>query len=285
MMRFAGNVLPRVLILAFAAAFAGESVGSAGAMAASPPAGAAPSYPAMADLAVAAPIVARVRIRSVTPLDPGRYPASRPGDFRVLVVADTLNLIRGESGLASRISFLADAPREAGPRPKWKKQEMLVFGRPSARLDEMQLLGRDAMLAWSPARDALARRIVQELLAPDAPPTITGVDSAFHVAGTIAGESETQFFLGTTKDKPVSLSVLRRPGMPALFGVALGEVVDEAAALPTPDTLLWYRLACALPEHLPEPAVTDLTAQDAAAARSDYAAFIAALGRCSRMAS
>jgi hypothetical protein len=239
-------------------------------------------YADMADLVVDAPVVARIRVRSVVALDPGRYPPSRAGDRRVYVVADTVGLIRGDSGLAGRISFIADAPPQDGPRPAWKKREFLIFGKPASRLDEVQLLSRRAMMPWATDREALARRIVTEQVSPAAPPVVLGIESAFHVRGTIPGESETQMFADTLSGRPVSMSIIRRPGTEPLFGVALGEVVDEAAALPVRDTLLWYRLACALPPQLPLRAVRELEVEDAAAARADYGAFIVALGRCSR---
>jgi hypothetical protein len=64
--------------------------------------------------------------------------------------------------------------------------------------------------------------------------------------------------------------------------VALGEIVDEAAATPQRNTLLWYRLACGLPNTLPAPAVRTLSALDADAAIKDYAVVLAGLGRCGR---
>ena len=109
-----------------------------------------------------------------------------------------------------------------------------------------------------------------------------GLGDAFHVAGTVAGEGETQIFLRTENGDPVSLSVLRRPGQPPRWAVALGEIVDEAARAPVPGTLLWYRLACSLPPVLPARAVRTLAVADAEAARADYRLVIEALGPCGR---
>ena len=77
--------------------------------------------------------------------------------------------------------------------------------------------------------------------------------------------------------------MLTRPGQPKRWAFALGEIVDEAAAPPAPDTLAWYRLACFLPRTLPDAAVSELAAADADAARTDYAFVIAALGACPRV--
>src|SRR3546814_1748208 len=104
----------------------------------------------------------------------------------------------------------------------------------------------------------------------DPPPRITGIGNAVHVAGSIPGEGETQIFLTTASGQPVSLSVLRRPGQQPRWAVALGEIVDESAATPQRDSLLWYRLACFLPDQMPEKATMALDPEDARVAREDY---------------
>jgi hypothetical protein len=119
-------------------------------------------------------------------------------------------------------------------------------------------------------------------VANGAPPRIIQLGDAFHVAGTVAGESETQIFLRTANDEPVSLSILRRPGQEPRWAVALGEIVDEAAKPPAPGTLLWYRLACSLPPTLPSQSVRALSPADAEAARADYALVMQSLGSCGR---
>ncbi len=82
-------------------------------------------------------------------------------------------------------------------------------------------------------------------------PVVTGIASAFRVPGAVPGEAESQFFLSTRSGKPVSLVVLTRPGEKRQLSVALGDVIDDAAAGVPPQTLLWYRLACTLPPALP----------------------------------
>jgi hypothetical protein len=64
--------------------------------------------------------------------------------------------------------------------------------------------------------------------------------------------------------------------------VALGEIVDEAARPPAQGSLLWYRLACGLPDTLPARSVRALSAPDADAARADYQIVLRALGPCGR---
>jgi hypothetical protein len=139
-------------------------------------------------------------------------------------------------------------------------------------------------LIWTAAADARVRRIAADVVAADAPPAVTGIGNAFHVPGALPGEGETQIFLTTADNRPVSLSVLRRPGEPPRWAVALSEIVDEAAAPPARDTLLWYRLACALPAALPDRSTASLEPAEAAIAREDYAYILAALGRCGRAA-
>jgi hypothetical protein len=64
--------------------------------------------------------------------------------------------------------------------------------------------------------------------------------------------------------------------------VALSEIVDEAAAPPARETLLWYRLACALPPSLPNASIAALPLADAEAAREDYRFVLSQLGACGR---
>ena len=62
----------------------------------------------------------------------------------------------------------------------------------------------------------------------------------------------------------------------------MSEIVDEAAAPPARDTLLWYRLACALPQALPARSTASLAPSDATLAQEDYRFVLDALGPCGR---
>lgn len=239
------------------------------------------SYADIADLASRAPTVAITRVRSVTAVAPARAPGIPAGVMRNYVEADVRSLIRGEAPLARRIGFLIDLPdRRAAKALKGKT--FIVFGRTGGQPARLQLVSSSALLPHTPPTEAKVRGIAAELLSPDAPPAISGVGEAFHVTGTVAGEGETQIFLVTDGGQPVSLSIIRRPDMAPRFGVALGEVVDEAAGVPARDTLLWYRLACVLPASLPDSALAKLEPADADAARTDYRAFMDQLGACPR---
>ena len=195
-----------------------------------------------------------------------------------------LALVRGAGGLPPRIGYLLDvAPDARGKLPSLKKQRVLLFARATAGLPgQLQLVAPDAQRPWTPADDARVREIARAALAADAPPRLTGVGEAFHVAGALPGEGETQIFLRTADGRPVSLSVLRRPGERPRWAVALSEIVDEAAAPPPRDTLLWYRLACFLPPALPDASTAGLVPADAEVAREDYRFVLTQLGACGR---
>ncbi len=241
-------------------------------------------YADIADLVLSAPIIADATVRSTSKIKAAEAPNLAPGLVRLYVEVDVTALVRGADGLPPRIGYLLDVmPDSAGRVPKFKKARVLIFARPVAgAVNQVQLVAPDAQLDWTPASDARARRIAKDALASDAPPVITGVGNAFHVAGALPGEGETQIFLTTADQRPVSLSILRRPGEQPRWAVALSEIVDESAAPPAPETLLWYRMACALPPTLPERSTTSLEAADATIAREDYAFVLAALGPCGR---
>lgn len=266
---------------AAAAAFVGQNAANA---VVSADRGSATGYADLADLVIAAPIIADATIRSAVRLKGPEAAGVAPGFVRFYVEADITALVRGAGGLPPRIGYLADiAADSSGRLPKLKKMRVLLFARPVAgNPGQIQLVAPDAQIAWTAADDARIRAIAQALVAADAPPVITGVGNAFHVPGALPGEGETQVFLTTANGAPVSLTVLRRPGEQPRWAVALSEIVDEAAAPPARDTLLWYRLACALPGTLPDRSTASLAAADATVAREDYAFVLARLGPCGR---
>ncbi|HKY79985.1 MAG TPA: hypothetical protein VJM09_00760, partial [Sphingobium sp.] len=226
---------------------------------------------------------AQARIRNMVELPAKQVQNVPPGYRRVYLEAEVSSLIRGEGGISPRVRYLYDAPVTArGKLPKLKKAQVILFARPAGRPGEIQLVARDAQVPATPASVAKVKSILSELVATGAPPRIVGVGDAFHVSGTVAGESETQLFLRTENGEPVSLSVLRRPGQEPRWAVALGEIVDEAARPPARGSLLWYRLTCSLPAALPARSVRALSPQDAEAARVDYAFGLQALGACDR---
>lgn len=248
------------------------------------PAVAAPTLPYVqtVDLMLRAPLAIDATVRSAARIRAEEAPGLAAGHQRFYVQADVRALIRGSDGLPSRIGYLVDVPLDARSRPpKLKKARVLLFARAvPGQAGELQLAGRDAQQLWTPALDSQVRRIATELAAGNAPPAITGIGNAFHVPGSLPGEGETQIFVTTGDGRPVSLSILRRPGEQRRWAVALSEIVDEAAGPPARDTLLWYRLACGLPAALPERSVASMGEAEAAAAREDYQFVRDALGPC-----
>lgn len=280
---------PACRLLAFALLLAG-GVGIAGNAANPVPPVAATAadrwtYADVADLVAGAPVVLTARIVDAIVVPDSTAASPRPGTIRYYLVGEVTTLIRGPAnGVAPQVAWLADVPLDArGKPPKLKKTQVIVVASPVAgRPGELLLAARDATVPWSAALEARMRAVVAAVLAPDTPPQVTGITSAFHVAGTLPGEGETQIFVATRTMRPVSISVLSRPGIAKSWSVALGEIVDEAAAPPRRDTLGWYRLACFLPRSLSTAAVGELGPEDAAAAREDYDFVLSALGECAR---
>ncbi len=243
-----------------------------------------PSYADLADLALAAPVAAHVRLRRALPLRPEEAPGVAAGHSRFYMEVEVVALIRGVPGTPALVKYLADLPLQANGRPQRpaRRSEYLIFARPvPGRADELQLVTPAAQLPYAPAVAEQARTIIRDALAADAPAAITGIGRAFHVPGVLSGASETQFFLLTSANQPISLSVLRAPGEPPRWSVSTSEFVDAGATQPVRDTLLWYRLACFLPEQLPRQSMSE-TPEHATAIQADYRVIRDGLGQCTR---
>ncbi len=272
----------RVLMAALAAAAATQAESQA-------PAGSAPAaaftYADLADLALAAPVAAQVRIARAEALKAERAPDLKPGMARFYVEAALVSLVRSPQSLPARLSYVVDLPRDPkGNAPKLRKGgEFLLLAAPvPGKPGELRLAAADAQIPFTPERAATLRSIVREASSAAPPPRIAGIGRAFHVPGAIRGESETQIFLQTAGGDPVSLTVLRRPGETPQWAVALSEIVDEAAEPPPPGTLLWYRLACGLPRALPRQSLSEADPEASAAIQADYRLVLDRLGPCVR---
>ncbi|MEA3053469.1 MAG: hypothetical protein QOG72_2372 [Sphingomonadales bacterium] len=271
---FCNRALMAVLLTAAAAAAESQA-----------PAARGPTYADLADLALAAPVAAQVRVAGSTGVKAERAPGLKPGFARFYVEAGLVSLIRSPQSLPARLSYLVDLPLDAkGKPPRLRKGgEYLLLAAPvPGRPGELRLVAPDAQIPFTADRAAQLRSIVREASSASPPPRIAGIGRAFHVPGAIRGESETQIFLQTAGGTPVSLTVLRRPGQTPQWAVALSEIVDEAAAPPAPGTLLWYRLACGLPRSLPRQSLTEADAEGAAAIGADYRLVLERLGPCVR---
>jgi hypothetical protein len=243
------------------------------------------SYADMADLALAAPVAAHVKVAKAQLLKKEQAAGVAATHARYLVDADIVALIRAPRGLPSRVRYVVDLPRDAkGKPPKLRKgtQLLLLAGPVAGQPGEIRLVAPDAQIPYDPPRAAQLRAILTEATGASPAPRITGIGRAFHVPGAIRGESETQIFLQTADGRPVSLNVLRRPGQTPIWAVALGEIVDEAAGPPARDTLLWYRLACTLPRALPRQSLAEADSAGITAIQADYRLIIDRLGPCPR---
>jgi hypothetical protein len=244
----------------------------------------ASSYADIADLVVVSPLIVDSTIRNAQKVTPEQAVGVPANLQRMLVEADVTALIRGEGGITARVRFVLDVPKDAkGKIPKLKKQRLFLLGSSVAgRPGEIRLSRPDALIQWSATNDALVRSITQEAVQIDAPQRITGITSAFHSVGTVLGEGETQIFLKTEKNQPLSLSILSRPGQEKRWAVSTAEVIDESASAPAKFTLLWYRLACGLPRTLSSQLVEATSSEDAARAQADYKFVQDSLGPCGR---
>ncbi len=242
------------------------------------------SYADVADMVMAARVAVRVRVKSASALSGKAAINVIPGRKRYLMTGDVMTLIRGEGGIAPRITWLVDqAPDARGKFPKLTKAELILLAnRVPGHPAEVQLVSPDAQLFMTPEAGLRAHALVAELASPAAPPVITGISDAFHTPGTIEGEGTTQIFMTTRDERPISIGIVRQPQQPAAWSLFLSETVGDATSPPRPETLLWYRLACALPDALPDVAVASLAATDKAKVSEDYALVRKQLGACLR---
>lgn len=243
------------------------------------------SYADLVDLADPSEIVLRAEIRKQAEVEPERAPGLAPGYVRLYIEARTLALISGDVPVGESLRYLVDMPLDSrGKAPKVKKREVLLFARTvPGQAGNIQLVGPSAQLMWNADIEARLRPVLTELAAPDSPPKITGIRDAISIEGNLVGESETQIFLSTETNDPVSISVIRRPAQPPVWGVSWSDIIDQAAQPPRRESLDWYRLTCFLPQKLPERAVLSSNAASKARTRSDYAFVLSQLGECERV--
>jgi len=238
---------------------------------------AAPSYADLADLTLAAPVVVRATISGSERIADSDSPNLLPGRARLLVTAATDAAIIAPGATPARLLWLWDAPLDPrGKPPKPKSQTVLAWLAVPAADGKTRLVSRAAQMPWDAATEARVRSIATEARSGTVP-AIDGVANGFRGEGTVAGESESQFFLTAAGRNALTMVVTAKPGETLRVAVAKGDVIDESAAPVQPDTLLRYRLACHLPATLPEGA----GGGDAALA-ADWKAALASIGTCGR---
>jgi hypothetical protein len=278
------RVWPRVRALAAAILLAGAAAPGIAQDRAAPTAPPAATFADLAGLTEAAALIALVEVRDQAEVELARAPGLAPGHARLYLEARTVALLAGRSALGESLEYLADVPLDAkGKAPKLRKQRFLVFADPvSGRPGALQLVNPSAQLPATPENEQLARTVIAAFAVADAPPAVTGIRDVMSVRGNLAGESETQLFLDTETGQPVSLSVVRRPGMAPTWGVSWTEIVDQSARPPEPQTVAWYRLACFLPARLPADAFLQQDQTSRRQAEADYGFIVEQLGACGR---
>ena len=247
------------------------------AFAAAAPVRAEPDFVDLADLTVTAPVIVQATIARSERLPDRDSPGLAPGHARLLVTAALDAALVAPGAIPAELSWLWDAPLDGrGKLAKRKGLPVMAWVTVPTPDGKTRLIAPGAQKSWTPALDSRVRAIATEARAGTAP-VITGVTNGFRADGTVAGESESQFFLSAADGAGATMVVTTRPGSPRRVAVSRGDVIDESAAPVRPGTLLWYRLACSLPAVLPAKA----GGNDPALA-ADWAAAIASLGRCER---
>lgn len=243
-----------------------------------------PTYADLADLADASSVVVAAQPKKVIRVKNERAPGLAPGFGRYYVEADTTALLFGRGGIGESFAYLVDLPLDArGKAPSIKKRDLLLFARAvPERPGEIQLVAPSAQLDRTPQTESRLRAILTEMAAPDAPGRITGVREIIHVPGTLAGEGETQIFLTTADGSAASIAVRNSANGETQWGASFSELVADTANPPRPGTLTWYRLACFLPNRVPETANLSQTAATRAQALADYRTVLGELGPCQR---
>jgi hypothetical protein len=198
---------------------------------------------------------------------------------RLLVTAAVDAAIVAPAAVPAELSWLWDAPLDArGKLEKRKNLAVMAWVAAPEPNGKTRLVAANAQQPWTPSLDTTVRGIAAEARS-GAIPVVTGVASGFRADGTVAGESESQFFLTTADGRGTTMVVTRRPGSAPRVTVARGDLIDESATNVQQGSLLWYRLACALPAELPaaagggDPALVD-----------DWRAAITSIGTCQRRA-
>ncbi|MEL1251700.1 hypothetical protein [Aurantiacibacter gilvus] len=248
------------------------------------PASQAPTYADLVTMAMQADTVAIVQVEEQIPFPPERAPGVGPGDVRLYIEALTQALLKAPTSIGETVVFVVDQRRLAdGDPPDLEERRFLLMGDLSTtQPGALQLLSSRSMLPHGPRIEARVRRVLTQLASSDVPPGIIGLRDVISVPGNLAGESETQMFVETDNGAPVSLTVIRRPGMAPQWGVSMGELVDASAQPPEPETLAWFRFACFLPRELPTDAFLQRDRASQEQARADYAFVLAELGACER---
>lgn len=261
----------------FAFANEGEAIGEL-------PADRAPTYVDLVEMAGQSDFVGIVMIDDQITLPQERAPSVSAGHVRLYIEALTQSVLASPRPIGEQLVFLVDRPlNDKGKAPEIEQQTFLAFGDLNPdRPRDLQLLSSDALLTMGPVIELRVREVLRQLASLDRPAKITGIKDVISIPGNLAGESETQIFVETQEGAPVSMNVIRRPGMAPRWGISFGDIVDPSARAPERETLAWYQFACHLPRELPEEAFLQRDRDARTRAREDYAYILDDLGSCER---
>lgn len=237
-----------------------------------------PSYTDLADLVIASPVIVRAEVARAGRLSRRVAPDVPPGEARHLIEAKLVGALKADGLLPAGAEWLWQGPDGA---IVLKGREFLAFLQPAgagrkAEIAAYRLVSARGQLPWSEPLEQRTRAILADLAAHGGAPRVSEVKSGFHVPGTVEGEAESQIFLVLEGGRPITLSVLRRPGEAPRVTVATGDLIDETAEAIRPETLMWRALACDLPRSPPPAMATD------PGLAADYRAVIDSLGPCGR---
>ena len=248
-----------------------------------------PAVPARAAVADVARLVSRSdvilrgTITKAQRLSPKEAPNVAADHARFLVRADVAALIMAPDIMDAQVTYLVDVPRDSrGKFPKLTKMPVLLFFEQVRGVRSgWRLADIDGQRLWSAQEDADARRLAAERHAEKLEGLhLTGFGNGFHVPGNVPGESETQIFLKTANDAPVSLIILRRPDQAPRYRMVTGDIINDTDGEIRPKSLLWYHVACTLPASLPADMGEGQSEANRAAMAADYASLRGDIGPC-----
>ncbi len=240
------------------------------------------SWTDLADLTLASPAVLVATTENAGKLSRKSAPDVPPGEVRALIEARLTAALKAPGILPARGEWLWQGTADAKNRPPFAKGSLVIaFLEPVASagspdIQQYRLTAPHAMQPWSPDTEATVRAILEEATRPEnGGLLVTAVTDGFHSSGTVAGQSESQFFLATESGRPLTLLVEKSPGNAPAVTLATGDMIERALPI-VPRTLRWRALACGLPAALPP----KLSASPELSA--DYEAARASIGPCGR---
>jgi hypothetical protein len=238
---------------------------------------ASPGWTARADLALASPTIVRATLARAERLRGAAAAGVPPGEARWLMTADLTAALKAPGLLPARAEWIWQGPASRRP-PLPRGADLLLFlsaprAGPKPEVAQFQLVAPGGQLGWTAAAEATVRAVLAEA-GSGRGYLARSVGEAFHSEGTVAGASQSQFFIDLDDGRRLVAQVTRAPGQAPRVQVATGDVIAATAIGVPRETLLWRALACGLPAAAP-PAVAanpDLT--------MDYRVLRDTLGDC-----